>query len=86
MAGNSKIAINKLKISREPKFKIDNRGDIECFLGMRTLKKEKGMILHQEKYTQNFLEQFNIQDCKTSKTPAGNNLKLGVAQLNLVRV
>ena len=48
--------------------------------------KEKGMNLHQEKYTRNFLEQFNMQDCKTSKTPAGNNLKLGVAEINLVRV
>ena len=59
---------------------MDDRGDLEWFLGMRILKTEKGITLDQEKYTQNILEQFNMQDCKPSKTPAENNLKIEVAQ------
>ena len=53
---------------------------------MRILKTEKGLTLDQEQYTQNILEQFNMQDCEPSKTPAENNLKLEVAQEHSVRV
>ena len=86
IAGNSQTEIDKLKSSLESKFKMDDRGDLEWFLGMRILKTEKGINLDQEKYTQNILEQFNMQDCKPSKTPAENNLKLEVAQEDSVRV
>ena len=65
---------------------MDDRGDLEWFLGMRILKTEEGIALDQEKYTQNILEQFNMQDCKPSKTPAKNNIKLEVAQEDSVRL
>ena len=86
IAGNSQTEIDKLKSSLESKFKKDDRGDLEWFLGMRILKTEKGINIDQEKYTQNILEQFNMQDCKPSKTPAENNLKLEVAQEDSARV
>ena len=86
IAGNSQTEIDKLKSSLESKFKMNDRGDLEWFLGMRILKTEKGITLDQEKYTQNILEQFNMQDCKPSKTPAENNLKLEVAQEDSARV
>ena len=47
---------------------------------------KKGIVLDQEKYTQNILEKFNMQDCKPSKTPTENNMKLEVAQEDSVRV
>ena len=65
---------------------MDNRGDLEWFLGMRILKTKKEMNLDQEKYTQNILEKFNMQDCKPSKPPLENNLKLERAQEDSVRV
>ena len=65
---------------------MDDRGDLEWFLAKRILKTEKGITLDQEKYTQNILEQFNLQDCKPSKTPAENNIKLEVAQEDSARV
>ena len=65
---------------------MDDRGVLERFLGMRILKTEKGINLDQEKYTQNILEHFNMQDCKPSKTPAENNLKPEVAQEDSVKV
>ena len=55
IAGNSQREIIRLKSSLETKFKMDDRGDLECFLGMRNRKTENGAILDQEKYTQNFL-------------------------------
>ena len=75
-----------MKSSLESKFKVDDRGDLEWFLGMRILKTEKGITLDQEKYNQNILEKFNMQDGKPSKTPSENSLKLEVAQENSVRV
>ena len=65
---------------------MDDRGDLEWFLGIRILEKEKGITLDQEKFIRNVLEQFNMQDCKPSKTPAENKLKLEVAQEDSVRV
>ena len=75
-----------MKKKLESKFKMDDRGDLEWFLGMRILKTEKTITLDRQKYTQNILEQFNMRDCKPSKTPAGNNLILEVAQKDSVRV
>ena len=65
---------------------MDDRGDLEWFLVMRILRIEKGITLDQEKCTQNIFEQFNMQDCKPSKTPAENNLKLEIAQEDSIKV
>ena len=40
---------------------MDDRGDLEMFLGMGILKTEKVITLDQEKLTQNNLEQFKMQ-------------------------
>ena len=85
IAGNSQTKIDKLKSSPESKFKMDDI-DLDWFLGMQILKTEKEITLDQEKYTQNILEQFNMQNCKPSKTPAEINLKLEVAQEDSVRI
>ena len=76
MAANGTIEINKLNSSLESKFKMDDRGDHEWFLGMRIPKTEKGTTLDQAKYAQNILEQFNMKDCKPSKTSAENNYNM----------
>ena len=47
---------------------------------MRFLKTEKGINLYPEKYNKKFLEHFNMQDCKPSKTPAEDILKIDGAQ------
>ena len=46
----------------------------------------KQKSLDQEKYSQNILEEFNMQNCKPSKTPAKNNLNFEVAQEDSVGV
>ena len=65
---------------------MDDRRDPKCLIGMQILKTEKRITLDQEKYTQNILEQINVQDCKSSKTPAENSLILEVAQEDSVRI
>ena len=40
----SQTEINKFKSSLESKYKMDNRGDFEWFLGMLILKTEKGKV------------------------------------------
>ena len=54
IAGNSQNEIEKLKSSLESKFKMDDRGDLEWFLGMRILKTEKGITLDQENTLKTF--------------------------------
>ena len=86
IAANSQTEINNLKSSLESRFKMDDRGDLKRFLGMRILKAEKRISLDQEKYPQNILEEFNTQNCQPSKTPAKNNLNFEVDQEDSVGV
>ena len=86
MAEKIPTQINNLKSSLESKYKMDERGDLERFIGKRILKTQKGINLDLEKYTQNNLGQFNLQDCKSSKLPSEKNLKVEIAQQDSVRV
>ena len=59
---------------------MDDRGNLEWFLGMRVTKHKDGITLDQETYIKQILETFGMQDCNPSKTPAENNLKLEIAK------
>ena len=55
---------------------MDDRGKIECFLGMQVSEDSEKITLDQETYIESVLEKFSTQDSNPSKTPAENNLKL----------
>ena len=57
-------------------FKIDDRGELHWFLGMRILRSEDKITVDQEKYIENVLKQFNMSDSKPAVTPGEVNLKL----------
>ena len=69
----------------QQKFRMDDRGDLEWFLGMRVTKHKDGITLDQETYIKQILETFGMQDCNPSKTPAENNLKLEIAKEDSAR-
>ena len=68
--------VQKLKYSLSQNFKMEDRGKIKHFLGLRISQNEDGISVDQEMFIQNVLRGFGMKDCKPIKTPAEMNLKL----------
>ena len=75
-AGSSLEAIKELKETLETKFKMDDRGKLEWFLGMQINEDSEKITLDQQTYIESVIEKFSMQDSNPSKTPAENNIKL----------
>lgn len=68
--------VNGNKSMLEKNFKMDDRGELHWFLGMRILRSGDKITVDQEKYIENVLDQFNMSNCKPVATPGEVNLKL----------
>ena len=75
IAGEHNV-VDTIKSLLEENFKMDDRGELHWFLGMRIIKSEDKITVDQKKYIENLLKQFNMSDCKPKATPAEVNLKL----------
>ena len=76
IVGNKPEDVQKLKYSLSQNFKMEDRGKIKHFLGLRISQNEDGISVDQEMFIQNVLRRFGMEDCKPNKTPAEMNLKL----------
>ena len=76
IAGSNNESIELLKKTLEGKFKMDDRGKLEWFLGMQVSQENDNVTLDQEKFIESVIEKFGMQDSNPSRTPAENNLKL----------
>ena len=76
IAGIRSQDIEELKKTLETKFKMDDRGKLEWFLGMQVSEDSEKITLDQKTYIESVIEKFSMQDSNRSKTPAENNLKL----------
>ena len=76
IVGNKPEDVQKLKYSLSQNFKMEDRGKIKHFLGLRISQNEDGISVDQEMFIQNVLRRFGMEDCKAIKTPAEMNLKL----------
>ena len=76
IAGSNDEDIEELKKTLEGKFKMDDRGKLEWFLGMQISQGRDQISLDQETYIESVIEKFSMQDSNPSKKPAENNLRL----------
>ncbi|CAB4034655.1 Hypothetical predicted protein [Paramuricea clavata] len=76
VAGATEEAINEIKSMLNENFKMDDRGDLNCFLGMQILRSHDKITVDQTKYIETVLQEFNMSDCKAVATPGEVNLKL----------
>ena len=92
LASSSLEAIEQLKRTFKTKFKMDNQGALEWFLGTKFKIDDQGTLewflgiqknehsekttLDQETYVESVPEKLGMQESNSSKTPAENNLKL----------
>ena len=76
VAGATEEAVNEIKSMLNENFKMDDRGDLNWFLGMQILRSHDKITVDQTKYIETVLQQFNMSDCKAVATPGEVNLKL----------
>ena len=76
VAGATEEAVNEIKSMLNENFKMDDRGDLNWFLGMQILRSHDKITVDQKKYIETVLQQFNMSDCKAVATPGEVNLKL----------
>ena len=67
--GSSKKEIVSLKDAMNRAFSMTNLGLLSQFLGLKIAQSKHGIKAHQSKYDLDFLNKFNMKDCKPSKTP-----------------
>ncbi|XP_026475639.1 uncharacterized protein LOC113380719 [Ctenocephalides felis] len=73
---------SKLKTELNLKFKIKDLGKAKCCLGIRiNYEKDGSIILDQERYIDQLLNKFNMQDCKQAGTPMESDLKLSSGKI-----
>ena len=71
LTGNDKNRVCEIKSKLKKKFKMKDLGEPQNFLGM-TIERDREnriMKIHQERYTEQILEKFNMQDCNPQSTP-----------------
>ena len=63
-------------------FEITDMELLKYFLGIEVEKNENKVFISQAKYVNEFLERFNMQDCKVAITPTMMGLKLSKEDIN----
>ena len=76
ITGSSKDEIASLKDAMNHAFSMTDLGLLSQFLGLKIAQTKEGIKLHQSKYALDFLNKFNMKDCKPSKTPFLSRVKL----------
>ena len=72
--------ISNVREALEATFHMEDRGRIHLFLGLRIRREEAKVTVDQQRYIETLLEQFQMDQCKPSRTPPDLNLKLPTAQ------
>ena len=69
ITGSSKGEIASLKDVMNHAFSMTDLGLLSQFLGLKIAQTKQGIKVHQSNYALDFLNKFNMKDCKPSKNP-----------------
>lgn len=67
--GNSYPQIRKVKDFLHSEFTIENLGEADFFLGIQILPTAQGIVVSQQNYILDILQETNLMDAKPSDTP-----------------
>lgn len=73
------IMLMKLRLSNVllgKKFAIKDLGFLKYFFSIEMATSSKGVLLNQRKYTLNFLQEAEIEDCKPARTPFNSKMTM----------
>jgi len=73
---NDNYLIENFKTVMKEEFEMTDMGLLRYFLGIEVDQNENGIFISQEKYVNEVLERFNMQDSKAAITPTVMGLKL----------
>ncbi|GJR46947.1 uncharacterized mitochondrial protein-like protein [Tanacetum coccineum] len=76
MAGNDEDQIKETKKFLNEKFSIKDLGPLKYFLGIEAARTKDGIVLSQQKYTLDFLEDSGMLGCRQCTFPMEPNIKL----------
>ena len=76
ITGSSKDEISSLKDAMNHAFSMTDLGLLSQFLGLEISQTKEGIKVNQSKYALDFINKFNMKDCKPSKTPFLSGVKL----------
>eukprot|EP00253_Pinus_taeda_P016070 PITA_16070 len=76
LKGNDVYLIENFKTSMKEEFETTDMGLLRYFLGIEVDQNENGIFISQEKYVNEVLGRFNMQECKATITPTVMGLKL----------
>ncbi|XP_031281495.1 uncharacterized protein LOC116140003 [Pistacia vera] len=68
--------LSKFKQSMQSEFEMIDLGEMTYFLGMQIFQSKSGIFVYQEKYANEILIKFGMENCKPADTPLVSNLKL----------
>eukprot|EP00253_Pinus_taeda_P003275 PITA_03275 len=74
--GNDVYLIENFKTVMKDEFEMTDMGLLRYFLGIEVDQNENGIFISQEKYVNEVLGKFNMQECKATITPTVMGLKL----------
>ncbi|KAI3510711.1 hypothetical protein L1887_17844 [Cichorium endivia] len=58
------------------KFHMSMNREINFFLGLQIKQTKRGIFIHQEKYKNELLKKFSLENCSTTKVPISTNHKI----------
>ncbi|MCY6525009.1 reverse transcriptase domain-containing protein, partial [Actinobacillus pleuropneumoniae] len=74
--GNDDYLTKNFKSVMKEEFEMTDMVLLRYFLGIEVDQNENGIFISQEKYVNEVLERFNMQECKVAITPIVMGLKL----------
>ena len=74
--GSCNTSIVSIKSSLHSEFSMTDLGLLRQFLGLEIKKCERGIMLSQPKYVSDLISNFNMDECKASKSPFIFGIKL----------
>ena len=78
ISGNNLEEIRNLEIHLDRNFRVKQLGSLKYFLGIKFLRSSKGILMTQQKYILELLEETKHLDCHPNDTPIEVNHRLTI--------
>lgn len=76
ITGSKTSEIEKVKNKLKSEFEMTDLGELSLFLGMEFLKMKTGIVMHQQKYIGELLDNFEMNSCNSISNPSETNSKI----------